>query len=388
MEDENSKNILEDRISNLKTGYQIKAAEIVAEYLQYHQEFIEIYKNWLPSRKIIIQDLFGIVDSLSKWKFGKDITQATGSSFGLIGGTLTIAGFALAPVTLGTSTILCAVGLGIGLTGGVTGLSGAVGETLATKSKSKTAQEKLFDDHQNTIELVKAYQQIKILVLKIASMREKNTACYQVVLDKLSTLNIKPHQFIPKSLVKMVKKEMEASSSNKNAPDVLFNTKSAVGGDLMKLEDDVTQVEEAASENDVSRGSSIVLGTVSSTNGVRDALAKYALVGIQSAQSVAVGISGVFIAVDIFQLLTAGKNLTAGSISASAEVLRAKAEQLMEQQLFFNEVYEYLRDQGGADFQAPETSEEASIQVVKNRHDSEVDKFVNSLWDDESEELF
>merc|ERR1712080_483026 len=99
-------------------------------------------------------------------------------------------------------------------------------------------------------------------------------------------------------------------------------------------------ISEASASTDISRGGSILAGTVSSSNGVKDVLAKYAFVGLQSAQGLAVGLSSAFIAVDMYQLFNATRNLNNGSMSETAKVLRLKADQLLEQQLFFNQIYE------------------------------------------------
>lgn len=102
-------------------------------------------------------------------------------------------------------------------------------------------------------------------------------------------------------------------------------------------------IAEASASTDMSRGGSILVGTVSSSNGIKDVVAKYAFVGLQSAQGLAVGLSSAFIAVDLYQLFNATRNLNNGSMSETAKVLRMKADQLLEQQLFFNQIYEYLR---------------------------------------------
>merc|ERR1711963_1228042 len=96
----------EKDLANLK----MSAAFIVVEYVEARSEFINSYETWLRGRKEIILELYQIANELDKWKKGKDVTQAAGSSMGLIGGSLTITGLALMPVTMGVSGTLCAVG--------------------------------------------------------------------------------------------------------------------------------------------------------------------------------------------------------------------------------------------------------------------------------------
>ena len=57
----------------------------------------------------------------------------------------------------------------------------------------------------------------------------------------------------------------------------------------------------------------------------------------------AVGLGGAFIVIDLYHIFNASRSLNKGSMSETAGVLRLKGDQLLEQQLFFNQIYEYLR---------------------------------------------
>ena len=76
---------------------------------------------------------------------------------------------------------------------------------------------------------------------------------------------------------------------------------------------------------------------------MKEVLSRAVLPSLQFGQSLAVGLSSAFIVVDIYQLLTASRNLNNGSVSETATVLRSKSDQMLEQQLFFNQIYEYIR---------------------------------------------
>merc|ERR1712050_648587 len=100
---------------------------------------------------------------------------------------------------------------------------------------------------------------------------------------------------------------------------------------------------EAADCQDFSRGASALATSVSGGNTVKDVVGIVMKNGLQSAQSLAVGLGGAFIVIDLYQIFNASRSLNEGSVSATASVLRLKGDQLLEQQLFFNQIYEYLR---------------------------------------------
>lgn len=100
---------------------------------------------------------------------------------------------------------------------------------------------------------------------------------------------------------------------------------------------------EAADGQDFSRGASALATTVGGGNTVKDVVGIVMKNGLQSAQSLAVGLGGAFIVIDLYQIFNASRSLNKGSMSETAGVLRLKGDQLLEQQLFFNQIYEYLR---------------------------------------------
>ena len=425
----------EKDLANLK----MSAAFIVAEYVEARSEFINSYETWLRGRKEIILELYQISNELDKWKKGKDVTQAAGSSMGLIGGSLTITGLALMPVTMGVSGTLCAVGLGVGLTGGVTSLSGTIGEILADKKRVKQAQEHMNKDNNATVRIVKAYENLKLCLFEANFILERCQESRDIIQQKLRDLEITNSTFMPQGLIhtmkveqintalaaskiekqlKLQREEQEQEQEQKveitnnelaeqtesqkiigkrlsnpqlshpleeltdteydtalpESPllprkpihDEIFTmTKSlehdpstkkdldrTLNGTTLKTDLNVNsvvldygqdQLNNASSSQDISRAQSLFLGTTSSGNGVKEVLSRAVLPSLQFGQSLAVGLSSAFIVVDIYQLLTASRNLNNGSVSETATVLRSKSDQMLEQQLFFNQIYEYIR---------------------------------------------
>lgn len=95
-------------------------------------------------------DLYTIADSLDKFNKNTKIAQITGGSTSAVGGIATIAGLALAPVTMGTSLIVTAVGLGVATAGGLTSAGAGISNQV-NNSMDRKKVEKLVEDYQEKI---------------------------------------------------------------------------------------------------------------------------------------------------------------------------------------------------------------------------------------------
>ncbi|XP_028283890.1 apolipoprotein L1 isoform X3 [Parambassis ranga] len=92
-------------------------------------------------------NLNSIADALDKFNKNTKIAQITGGSTSAIGGVATIAGLALAPVTMGTSLIVTAVGLGIATAGGLTSAGAGISNQV-NNSMDRKKVEKIVEDYQ------------------------------------------------------------------------------------------------------------------------------------------------------------------------------------------------------------------------------------------------
>nr|XP_043893093.1 apolipoprotein L1 isoform X3 [Solea senegalensis] len=106
-------------------------------------------------------DLNGIADGLDKFNKNTKIAQITGGSTSAIGGVATIAGLALAPVTMGTSLIVTAVGLGVAAAGGLTSAGAGISNQV-NNSMDRKKVEKIVEDYQEKmVDLNKCLKFIK-----------------------------------------------------------------------------------------------------------------------------------------------------------------------------------------------------------------------------------
>ncbi|KAJ8397341.1 hypothetical protein AAFF_G00438900 [Aldrovandia affinis] len=95
-------------------------------------------------------DLNTIADGIDRFNKKAKIASITGGSTSAVGGVATIVGLALAPVTMGTSLIITAVGLGVATAGGLTSASASISNTV-NNSLDRKKVEKIVEDYQSKI---------------------------------------------------------------------------------------------------------------------------------------------------------------------------------------------------------------------------------------------
>ncbi|XP_070974668.1 uncharacterized protein [Oncorhynchus clarkii lewisi] len=92
-------------------------------------------------------DLNSIADALDCFNKKTKIAQITGGSTSAVGGVCTIVGLALAPVTMGTSLIITAVGLSVATAGGLTSAGAGLSNTV-NNSMDRKKVEAIVTDYQ------------------------------------------------------------------------------------------------------------------------------------------------------------------------------------------------------------------------------------------------
>ncbi|KAG8014347.1 Apolipoprotein L domain-containing protein 1 [Nibea albiflora] len=141
---------------------EAKAFAVTAEKVQKGiRVFNKLFSERAESLWQHVIDLNGIADGLDKFSKNTKIAQITGGSTSAIGGVATIAGLALAPVTMGTSLIVTAVGLGVATAGGLTsagaGISNQVNNSMDRKKVEKIVQ----DYQEKMVDLNKCLKFVK-----------------------------------------------------------------------------------------------------------------------------------------------------------------------------------------------------------------------------------
>uniref|UniRef100_A0A667YZL1 Apolipoprotein L n=1 Tax=Myripristis murdjan TaxID=586833 RepID=A0A667YZL1_9TELE len=116
-------------------------------------KFISEFRERKPRMLKFLSDLEETAVQLDRMKMGAKISSVAGSSVGAVGGVLSIAGLALAPVTAGVSLALTLAGVGLGLTSGVNSLVTTATETGINHKHQNKATE-VFQDFMEDVQSV------------------------------------------------------------------------------------------------------------------------------------------------------------------------------------------------------------------------------------------
>lgn len=98
-----------------------------------HRGLRVFYKVFTEQAEVLylhVLRLYAIGDDISNFHRHAKIANITGGTTTAVGGVAAIAGLALAPVTLGASLIVSAVGLGVATAGGITAASATISDNL------------------------------------------------------------------------------------------------------------------------------------------------------------------------------------------------------------------------------------------------------------------
>ncbi|KAM4557494.1 apolipoprotein L1 isoform 3-T3 [Fundulus diaphanus] len=130
---------------------EVKAFAVTAERVQKGiRVFNKLFSERAESLWQHVIDLNAIADGLDKFTKKTKIAQITGGSTSAIGGVATITGLALAPVTMGTSLIVTAIGLGVATAGGLTSAGAGISNQV-NNSLDRKKVEKIVEDYQDKI---------------------------------------------------------------------------------------------------------------------------------------------------------------------------------------------------------------------------------------------
>uniref|UniRef100_W5M3L0 Apolipoprotein L, 1 n=1 Tax=Lepisosteus oculatus TaxID=7918 RepID=W5M3L0_LEPOC len=94
-----------------------------------------------------ISYLNALADDIDKFHRKAKIAAITGGTTSAVGGVATITGLMLAPLTLGTSLVVTAVGLGVVAAGGIASTTATISDTVHNSQDRKKA-EKIVEDYQ------------------------------------------------------------------------------------------------------------------------------------------------------------------------------------------------------------------------------------------------
>ncbi|XP_029309483.1 apolipoprotein L1 isoform X2 [Cottoperca gobio] len=141
---------------------EAKAFAVTAQKVQKGiRVFNKLFSERAESLWQHVIDLNTIADGLDKFNKNTKIAQITGGSTSAIGGIATITGLALAPVTMGISLIVTAVGLGVATAGGLTSAGAGISNQVNNSMDRKKVEKIVLDYQDKMVDLDKCLKFIK-----------------------------------------------------------------------------------------------------------------------------------------------------------------------------------------------------------------------------------
>ncbi|XP_020510688.2 apolipoprotein L1 isoform X3 [Labrus bergylta] len=141
---------------------EAKAFAVTADKVQKGiRVFNKLFSERAESLWMHVVDLNSIADGLDKFSKNTKIAQITGGSTSAIGGVATITGLALAPVTMGVSLIVTAVGLGVATAGGLTSAGAGISNQVNNSMDRKKVEKIVHDYQEKMVDLNKCLKFIK-----------------------------------------------------------------------------------------------------------------------------------------------------------------------------------------------------------------------------------
>ncbi|XP_022531232.2 apolipoprotein L6-like [Astyanax mexicanus] len=132
-----------------------KAAKTFTKKARHVKKAVRLYDFLLSEREDTLRgltdELSGVADNLNKVYKGARIAGITGGAAGAAGVAAAVGGILLAPLTLGASLAVTAVGVGVAAAGGVTGASAAITNKVNSDNDRKKV-EKILQDFTTEIE--------------------------------------------------------------------------------------------------------------------------------------------------------------------------------------------------------------------------------------------
>ncbi|XP_078396125.1 apolipoprotein L3-like [Cetorhinus maximus] len=131
LEDPIPLNTEEDEQSHLYwQGTDLGTVKLREQTIEYAKKFFNKFLDYKQKVTGYIKNLRRIADDIDSCHKDATIAKVTGSSIGIAGGALSIAGLIAAPFTAGASLILTGVGCGVGIAGGATNIVASVTDAV------------------------------------------------------------------------------------------------------------------------------------------------------------------------------------------------------------------------------------------------------------------
>ncbi|XP_068435204.1 uncharacterized protein [Clinocottus analis] len=277
----------------------------------FQEQYSDFISQFKERRDRMLQSLTELEENavqLDRMNTGAKISSVAGSSVGAAGGVLSIVGLALIPVTLGTSLILTATGVGMGITSGVNSMV-----TTATEiSVNRKHQKKVGEIFQSFMEDVQSLQDCLDQITK----RETN----------------------PMDVVLGVGKVLCKAVTIGKGIDSLIDAASAA--QILKSEELAVSVGKVAlQEGKVLRN---VPRVAADLPDIGQAAVKGSLAFSKSARAGLIGLNALFIGLDVIFICKDSVSLAKGHKTEASQFIRARAALWHSEMDSWQKIYGFL----------------------------------------------
>ncbi|TNN42532.1 Apolipoprotein L3 [Liparis tanakae] len=259
-------------------------------------DFIREFRRRGPGLRRTLKDVEQSAVTLDRMNKGAKISSVVGSSVGVTGGLLSIAGLALIPFTAGVSLGLMIGGTSLGITSGVTSVATTITEIVVNRISLSEANESF----QSFMEAVQSIQDC----LEVASTQPAVDIQWKP--DYLKLLQLK------------------------TVASVVFQTKS-----LLTDISDIAPVRRANALRNIS-------GATLEVQDVGQTAVKGSLALSKKAIQKAIGLNVLFIGMDVVCICRSGISLANGSETEESQFIRARARLWGSQVDSWQQIHDFL----------------------------------------------
>ncbi|XP_056149468.1 apolipoprotein L1 isoform X1 [Lampris incognitus] len=320
------------QLDDMTEKEEAKAFAVTAEKVQKGiRVFNKLFSERAENLWQHVIDLNAIADGLDRFNKKTKIAQITGGSTSAIGGVATIAGLALAPVTMGTSLIVTAVGLGVATAGGLTSAGAGISNQV-NNSLDRKKVEKIVEDYQE----------------KMADLNK----CMMFIKQGIESLR----KF---DLIKMKK---HAYNRDFPALNNIYEDGAMVGKAILINANEIMRV--------------VQIANVAGSTAAR---------AVQIASMATGVLTGLFVGMDIYFVAKDSKELKKGAKSEFAAKIREVANQLHEGLVELNGIREELQSTSppeNVNNDAAKTTEKEEDEKPDGSDEDEIDRIKRALKKD------
>ncbi|OCT78882.1 apolipoprotein L1 [Xenopus laevis] len=270
-------------------------------------------KKFKKHMKICIDLMDHIANCIDKVHKDTTIANISGSTAGIAGGITTIVGLALIPVTLGASLIVTAVGIGVAVAGGLTGVGSSIVDFVYMRKQCNKAKAIIEEFMEDLKHIKDSLSNIDIQLETLKSVLGENTAEFSRFTD-----------FLLKTNVESLKNEWSLDLNSENKISGLNYFKKFAH--LFNL------------DTLVALAPCLIQSEVQAVSRITQVASRGAQIASRGAQVGAIA-SGAFVAlglvIDIVFLIKGSKNLHEGAKTEQAALIRSIARALEADSIAF-----------------------------------------------------